>query len=133
MEAALQLAHSAPPSEARRAAHDGYLWPLPRDYMVEPRAIRDRMVEDIAALVNDGGADAVVTLDDLRRKGWELTQLGAHGTIAFALYKAEHSPRRTRRATGHRDSVTRLAAEAAALALFAAPVLFWAGVATGVL
>lgn len=123
----------APLSEERRAVDDGYLWPVERARMVEVRPIRDRMVEDITAAVNDGGADAVVCMDDLRRKGWTGAQVEAHATGAFAFYNAELSPRRPRRTTGHRDSIGRVAGSAAAALVFLASTGLIAGLFTGAL
>lgn len=53
----------------------------------------------ISALVNDGGADAVVALDyDLARLGWLPEQMRCHATRAFALYEggASQAPARHR-------------------------------------
>ena len=47
--------------------------------MVAPGAIRERMVEDIATLVHDGGEAAVVTQDDLIRLGWPPASVMASG------------------------------------------------------
>lgn len=113
--------------EARQATHDGYIWPVARLRMVDPSAIAERMLEDIADLVNDGGEDAVVTLDDLRRrKGWSHEQVQAYGGRAFALYSAAH--RKPRRITGNRSTVRRHSqvSEAAAFACLAVPVALWA-------
>lgn len=132
MEAAL-LPTATPAPDARTARHDGYLWPLMREQMTTPAAIRDRMVEDIQTLVHDGGADAVVTLADLVRTGWTGEQVITHGTIAFSLWRAEHAPRPARRRIGQRDSARRMAIEAAALTIFFIPVAFWAGILTGVI
>lgn len=121
----LTAAAAAPAvGEHRQAVHDGYIWPVARLRMVDPSAIAERMLEDIADLVNDGGEDAVVTLDDLRRrKGWSLEQVQAHGERAFALYSAAHRKPR-RRVTGNRSTVRRRSygQEAAILAIFALPV-----------
>ncbi len=130
MEAALQLAThpiGRAYSESRIAVDDCYIWPFDRPQMVAPGAIAERMVEDIAALVNDGGDAPCVTLDDLRRTGWLQTQVDAHGARAFALYEAAHrSP--ARRDTGNRSTVRKpsLAREAACLALLAIPIGLWA-------
>jgi hypothetical protein len=95
--------------------------------MVARSAITERMVEDIATLVNDGGADAVVTLQDLGRCGWLPAQLGAQGEAAFALYHAAHRPPK-RPLTGNRSTVRRhsLLSEVAAFACIAVPVALWA-------
>lgn len=114
-------------SESRIATHDGYIWPFERHHMVAPGAIAERMVEDIGALVNDGGADAAVTLDDLTRQGWLPAQTAQHGAHAFALYEAAH--RKPRRITGNRSTVRRVPGwrtEAACLAMIAIPLGLWA-------
>ncbi len=41
-------------SEARYTTQDGRIWPVTRDRMENPRHIGDRMVQDIAALINEG-------------------------------------------------------------------------------
>lgn len=125
----------APLPEDRRAVDDGYLWPVRREAMTQASPIRQRMVEDIAALVQDGGCDAAVSLQDLGRKGWSADQLAAHGRFAFAIFNAEHAPRRTRRVTGNRDTVRRVSSgfSAMALGLFLAPVLLFFGIAAGAL
>lgn len=137
MEAALlpttPYTHGRAYSESRIAVQDGYIWPFERHQMVARGAITERMVEDIAALVNDGGADAIVTLQDLGRCGWLPAQLGAHGEAAFTLYRAAHRPPK-RRLTGNRSTVRRhgLAREVAAYALFALPVALLARQMLGV-
>lgn len=108
--------------EGRAAVDDGYIWPLARHEMVTATNITERMVEDIGALVNDGGDAPCVHLDDLTRMGWLPAQTARHGVGAFALYEAAH--RKRRRITGNRSTVRRFGwrQEAAALALFALPV-----------
>ncbi|MBX9876355.1 MAG: hypothetical protein K2X84_15950 [Beijerinckiaceae bacterium] len=114
-------------SEARVATHNGYIWPIERARMVDPAAIAERMVEDIGALVNDGGEAAVVALDDLTRQGWLPAQTARHGTRAFALYEAAHRKPK-RRITGNRSTVRRpgWGRDAACLAVLALPVAIWA-------
>lgn len=127
----LQAAHPADtPSrrilESRSAVDDGYIWPLTRSQMVTEANIAERMVEDIGALVNDGGEAAVVTLDDLTRQGWLPDQVKRHGARAFRLYEAAH--RKPRRTTGNRSTVRRFGwrQEAACFALLAIPFGLWA-------
>lgn len=122
-----------PVSEERRAADDGYIWPVDRPAMVGGKTIRERMVEDIAAEVRDRTQDAVVTIDNLRRLGWTLDQIGTHATMAFALYKAQARVAGARGAIVRRDSVAAMAGSAAAALLFVVSVAVWAGRATGVL
>lgn len=133
----LQAAHPADTFgrgylESRKAVDDGYIWPFARHEMVAAGAITERMVEDVAALVNDGGDAPCVTLDDLTRQGWLPEQTSRHGARAFALYEAAHAkPRRT---TGNRSTVRRSGwkQEAAALAVFALPVALLARQMLGV-
>lgn len=124
---------SQPISEARRAVDDGYLWPVARPDMVEAKHIRARMVEDIDAAVHDGGEAACVTLDDLRRLGWTLDQVGDHASMAFAIFKAEAKVACTRGKIVRRDSVPAMAASAVASLMLAVSIGIWAGVVTGVL
>ncbi len=54
--------------EVPLATHDGFIWPLPRQHMCDPAAIKVRLAEDIIAIwrANDGHlADG-----DLIRLGW---------------------------------------------------------------
>lgn len=121
-------------TESRIATQDGYLWPIERRLMQSPGAIRERMVEDIGALVNDGGQDAVVTQECLvRLKGWPRTSVEAHASIAFAYFKAANGPRKTRRTLGGRDTVAGAMVEAAAISCFTFAALLWAGIGAGVI
>lgn len=120
-------------SESRIAVDDGYIWPFTREKMVTPGAIRERMVEDIAAEVRDRTQDAVVSIDNLRRLGWTLRQIEAHATIAFAVYKTETGVRHASGAIVRRDSAAAIAGSAAAALLLVASVALWAGHATGLL
>ena len=113
-------------TESRVARDDGYLWPIERKRMVAPGAIRERMVEDIATLVHDGGEAAVVTQDDLIRLGWPPASVMAHATHAFAAFR-----NLGRRGRDRSLSPGRLAAEAFALSLFLASVTLIAGVTAG--
>jgi histidinol dehydrogenase len=138
MEAALLPTLSAAPIgaaflESRVARDDGYLWPIERRKMQARGPIRERMVEDIIAAVREGGEAAVVTVADLHRLDWSFDQIESHARTAFAVYRAEHEPRRKRRTLGRRDSAAAMATDAAALVIFAIPALFWAGVLAGVL
>lgn len=119
--------------EAKRAVDDGYLWPFTRPDMRDRAPIIERMVEDIDHLIRAGGDAAVVTQDDLVRKGWTLTQLEDYGSLAFAYYRAEHGPRRLRRALGRRDTIRTAAIEATALLVFGSGVSLWAGLVSGAL
>jgi hypothetical protein len=50
-----------------------------------PRAIRQRMADDFAALIRERGEDAVITVADLVALGWTRPQVLDHGTAAAAL------------------------------------------------
>lgn len=136
MEAALQPTQhpiGRAYSEARIAVDDGYIWPFERNRMVAAGPIRERMVEDIGRLVNDGGDDAVVSLEDLGRKGWSLAQIADHGRLAFATFNAEHGPKHVRRKRAGSHTARRIAADAAAAIIFVAFVGLAAGLHSGVL
>ncbi|QEL26130.1 hypothetical protein FQV39_28620 [Bosea sp. F3-2] len=113
--------------ESRIAVDDGYIWPFDRPKMVSEGAITERMVEDIGALVNDGGEAAVVFLDDLTRLGWLPEQTRRCGARAFALFEAAHRKPR-RRTTGNRSTVRRpdWRGQAACFVMLALPVALWA-------
>lgn len=120
-------------SEARKAVDDGYIWPIERRRMADAEAITARMVEDVTALVKDGGDAPCVTLDDLTRCGWRPEQTAAYGARAFKRFE-ETQARPKRRQTGNRSTVRRhgYGQEAAALACFALPILILARQMLGV-
>ncbi|TCR69716.1 hypothetical protein [Bosea sp. BK604] len=118
--------------ESRIATQDGYIWPFERARMVSAGAIGERMVEDIRALVFDGGEDAVVSLADLLSKGWTSEQIRAHGQPAFCRFNEE---REKDEASGvyafGRDTLGRQFVEAASLGIFCFGLLTWAGIGGG--
>lgn len=120
-------------SESRIAVDDGYIWPFPRAQMVTPGTIRERMIEDIARAVNDGGDAPCVTLDDLRRCGWTQAQVETHGERAFEAYKAKKRVTQAAGALTRRDTPAQIAASALASVIFVASLALWAGHATGAL
>lgn len=127
----LQAAHPADTFgrgylESRKAVDDGYIWPFDRHQMVSAGAITERMVEDVAALVNDGGAPPCVLLVDLVRLGWLQAQVDRCGAKAFALYEAAHP--QPRAVTGNRSTVRNISwrQEAACFAILAIPFGLWA-------
>jgi hypothetical protein len=64
----------------------GPVWPEPREAMVHRYAIRQRMAEDIAALMADvrNGIRETVETGDLATLGWRELQLRAHHEAALA-------------------------------------------------
>ena len=110
-------------SEARKAVDDGFIWPIERRRMADAEAITARMVEDITALVNDGGDAPCVTLDDVTRYGWRPEQTATYGARAFKRFE-DSQAKPKRRLTGNRSTVRRNSwrQEAAALACFSLPL-----------
>ncbi len=72
-------------AEARRATHDGYIWPVSRRDMRSAQHIRARMAEDLALLLRQRGQGAVIVTDDYLRKGWTRQQVTAHALAAGRL------------------------------------------------
>jgi hypothetical protein len=133
MEAALR----SQTAEDRRTTQDGRIWPVERARMQSGKTIRERMVEDIQTLARVDGEFASLSLDDLGRKGWMPEQVRQHGSTAFNLFhaqvRAEAKTTAARRHLRERDSAARMALDAAALAIFIIPVLFWSGRFAGAL
>lgn len=77
--------------EARTPTHDGYIWPALRADMVTSPNIRERMAEDLGKLLNDRGADAVITTEDYLRLGWTREQVTQHAARAGDLYDLQRS------------------------------------------
>lgn len=73
--------------EAKRATHDGFIWPFARGRMCHPQAIRERMAEDLRAMLQARGAGAVVTAEDYLRLGWHREQVQKHGLAAAGLLR----------------------------------------------
>lgn len=124
-------------SEDRQTTQDGRLWPVARHRMLKAETIRQRMVEDIRDLARVDGENASLSLDDLGRKGWTPEQVRAHGSTAFNLFnaqiRAQTKTSAARRQQRERDSAASMALDAAALAIFVIPVLFWSGRFAGAL
>lgn len=80
-------------AEARFATQDGYIWPLKRGDMVTTAAIRERLVEDLAGLVRDRGADAVILTEHYLCLGWTRDQIALHGKAATRLYQEQRRSR----------------------------------------
>lgn len=121
--------------EHRRITQDGRIWPVDRCRMQSAEMIRRRMVEDIRSLVHDGGEDAVVSLDCVRRLGWTQEQIDRHGRTAFSLFNAEEraAEQIDAAARSHRaaNRPGRIVADAAAVLAFLCMVGVWAGHFTG--
>jgi hypothetical protein len=64
--------------EKKTATHDGMIWPVARRDMRTTRAIRERMAEDLAALVKNRGVEAVILTDDFLAMGWTREQINSH-------------------------------------------------------
>lgn len=79
--------------EVPLATHDGFIWPLPRQHMCDPAAIKVRLAEDIIAIwrANDGHlADGdlirlgwAVDDNDTRVLAWRLRRLLADASLSF--------------------------------------------------
>lgn len=72
----------------RSATHDGHIWPLPRCAMTHTKAIRRRMADEVRGDIHRAGADAIVTKDDFRRRGWSEGQITDHAAAAIDLATA---------------------------------------------
>lgn len=71
-------------SEARRATHDGYIWPVERARMRDAGCIRIRMADDITAEIRRIGIEHIaITMDWLIRRGWDRAQIDAHFAAAM--------------------------------------------------
>lgn len=87
-EVALFPAYQA---EARRQTDDGRIWPFSRAAMRNGQAIRERIAEDLRALLRARGAGAVITTEDYLLLGWRRQQAEQHGLAAVRLLNPENS------------------------------------------
>lgn len=88
MEAALSLAEFPNYAfERKKLSDDGAFWPCARGDMHTPRAIRERMAEDLRAMLQTRGAGAVITTEDYLRLGWRRDQVQRHGLAAASLLR----------------------------------------------
>lgn len=78
-------------SEAKRATHDGHIWPVGRPRMADTNQIAIRMAEDATGLIRERGADAVITIDDFLRWGWTIDQVRRVGGAAMDLIQVGES------------------------------------------
>lgn len=76
----------------RTITHDGQIWARPRQQMTDAAEIRRRMAQEARADMERAGADAVITRDDFRQRGWTDAQISAH--LAAAIDVAASSMRR---------------------------------------
>lgn len=77
--------------EARRATHDGYIWPRERRLMVVAACIRGRMAEDLATLIRKAGAFETVCDDALIALGWAPEQVRRYGEQAARQVRGENA------------------------------------------
>jgi len=67
----------------RTITHDGQIWARPRQQMTDAAEIRQRMAQEARADMDRAGADAVITRDDFRRRGWTDSQINQHAPAAI--------------------------------------------------
>jgi hypothetical protein len=71
--------------EKKTVTQDGMIWPLARPHMSAPRAIRERMAEDLAGLIRKRGDEAVILADVFLTLGWTREQIARHYLLASRL------------------------------------------------
>ncbi|BCB18030.1 hypothetical protein [Bosea sp. ANAM02] len=113
----------SPTVDHRTPTHDGFIWPQPRNRMVDAGAVRQRMAEDISRLVKDRGEDAVIDTDDLIRLGWRPEHVRAYAAAAFSTLPSSKRPRRRGRAVSPREMAASIACLAVPIALIARQML----------
>ncbi|MFT4129937.1 hypothetical protein [Labrys sp. (in: a-proteobacteria)] len=69
--------------DAKRATHDGYIWPRARHHMTDGVAIRDRMAEDARAFEELRGDFEGITERYFWSKGWTPEQVEQHGAAVI--------------------------------------------------
>lgn len=77
--------------EAKRATHDGYIWPFARNLMGISECIRERMAEDLAHLIREAGAFETVCDDALIALGWTPEQVRRYGEQAARQVRGENA------------------------------------------
>ena len=77
--------------EAKRATHDGYIWPRERRLMAVAACIRERMAEDLAHLIREAGAFETVCDDALIALGWTPEQVRRDGEQAVRQTRGENA------------------------------------------
>ncbi|MCA0404886.1 MAG: hypothetical protein LCH39_01875 [Proteobacteria bacterium] len=79
--------------ERKKLSDDGAFWPTARAEMRHPHAIRERLAEDLRAMLKARGVDAVITTEDYLVFGWAREQVQRHGLAAARLLEADADPR----------------------------------------
>lgn len=77
--------------EAKRATHDGYIWPRERRLMAVAACIRERMAEDLSHLIREAGAFETVCDDALIALGWTPEQVRRYGEQAVWQTRGENA------------------------------------------
>lgn len=67
-------------------------WPERRADMTSPVAIRERMAEDLGALIFERGDEAVILTEDYLRLGWTRAQVDAHALAAACRLAQDFEP-----------------------------------------
>lgn len=76
--------------EAKRATHDGFIWPRERRLMAVAACVRERMGEDLAHLIREAGAFETVCDDALIALGWTPEQVRRYGEQAARQARGEN-------------------------------------------
>lgn len=81
--------------ERKKLSDDGAFWPTARADMRHPAAIRERLAEDLRAMLKARGVDAVITTEDYLVFGWAREQVQRHGLAAARLLEEASTAART--------------------------------------
>lgn len=87
--------------EARRATHDGHIWPQPRAAMTQRAEIITRMSQDFRTIAEEQGG--CVDIAYLLPLGWLTSQVSAHAVAAANRYAADKAARETAHALENFD------------------------------
>ena len=68
-----------------RVTHDAIIWPAARRDMKDAKDCIRRMSYDLAVMLKQRGADAVIMLDDYLRLGWTRDQITAYAVEAHGM------------------------------------------------
>lgn len=80
--------------DAKRATHDGFIWPRTPSEMTDETAIRTRMVEDAFAFEDLHGDFEGINEAYFLRRGWTQTQISLNGAAAIAIATTQRAHRR---------------------------------------